>query len=146
MLTRQEKYLDTDFHLAKLSETSGTSKTELLSCHGSLTTTITMLASQNSPPDILQQLLEDLSLPSSHITSLSNSYTSSLPLVRSSLQNIETFTNSRLINFNWRLDYRVRSSGAGENEPVFVCNFKVVDNQGNETDEEVRKNNMALNQ
>ncbi|GMH81871.1 hypothetical protein TL16_g09070 [Triparma laevis f. inornata] len=138
LLTRSPKHLDATSSLSKLSSTSGTSISELTSIHSSLTTLITILSSQNSPPDVLQQLLEDLTLPSSHISSLSSLYTLSLPLIRSSLQNTSTFSDSRLINFGWRLDYRVRSSGAGENEPVFICCFKVVDNEGNEREEEVR--------
>ncbi|GMH75717.1 hypothetical protein TrST_g3062 [Triparma strigata] len=136
MLCREEKYLDSEVRVKKLVEEGG-DEALLTSLHSSLTCLLTLLSSQNSPPDVLTQLLEDLPLPPSHITSLVSTYTSSLPLIRSGLTNTTTFANRRLINFAWRLDYRVRSSGASMNEPVFLCNFRTVDNEGVEREEEI---------
>ena len=38
---------------------------------------------------------------------------------------------------DWRLDYRVRSSGTGENQPVFLVRLRLKDERGRETVEEM---------
>jgi hypothetical protein len=55
-----------------------------------------------------------------------------------------SFGKKTLVNFDWRLDYRVRSSGAGENLPVFLCKFRLIGNDGVEVEEEIECNASAM--
>ncbi|GMH66903.1 hypothetical protein TrRE_jg2801, partial [Triparma retinervis] len=113
-----------------------------------LTSTIIAFARSSSSSESLTQYLEDVPLPSPLITSISTFYTQCYEPLRSLLSHTgilhkpsssNTNANGKdaMVGFDWRLDYRVRSSGTGENVPVFLCRFRLVDNSGKERVEEM---------
>ena len=111
---------------------------EVNSAHGGLLMVVTELVRSNASGEELQQILEDAPVDdSSRVAMATTAYNEYKPVIREILMNTGDFGTKKLVGFDWRLDYRVRSSGAGENTSVFLCRFRLMDEDGLETEEEM---------
>ncbi|GMI29907.1 hypothetical protein TrCOL_g1833 [Triparma columacea] len=141
MLTREEKYMGGGPIEGIEGDCGG--KEITAKAHSALTSTIIAFVRTSSTSESFTQYLEDVPLPPPQIASVVSFYSQCYAPLRSllshtgTLPNLSNSSKDTMVGFDWRLDYRVRSSGTGENVPVFLCRFRVVDNGGNERVEEM---------
>ncbi|GMI29441.1 hypothetical protein TeGR_g11026 [Tetraparma gracilis] len=138
LLSRDPKHLGNDSSISSLHSSESGGAAAVNDAHGGLLTLVTELARCNCSPDQLQQLLEDASLTDPDRVALAvAAYTQCKDGIRETLRNTGDFGDKKMVGFDWRLDYRVRSSGAGENTSVFLCKFRLMDQKGVESSEEM---------
>ena len=128
-----------------------------------LTTLFLTYTRLSQTSDQLTQFLEDLTLPPLLVSLCVEAYKETrvhlIPLLKKTGLGPEFRVGRKLLGFDYSIIYRVRSSGTGENVPVFLCRFRIMDVKvGGEVEEmmelglgemkdmlwKVRQANMAL--
>ena len=136
-LCRNPNYLTSSLP-ASLISSDPSAASAITRSESGLLLVISDFARQNAGPEALKSVFEEVPLSSGRSSSLSDAYAQCLPLLRTCLINVGgEFGGLSLVAFDWRLDYRVRSSGTGENVPVFMTRFTLKDERGEETVREV---------
>ena len=135
MLTRDPRYLAEDNGITSLYEKEG--EENVKKGHSGLIIVITELAKSNITLELITVGLEDLAFSQSKIDVFLNMYSLTVGTLRECLSNVGGTGKKQCIGFDWRLDYRVRSSTTSENQPVFLVRLKLKDGKGVESEEEM---------
>ena len=137
MLTRDPRYLQDDKNIEELygKESEETVK----KAHSGLIIILTDFAKSNITLEMITVVLEELMFPQNKIDMFLKMYSLTVGTLRECLSNIGggKNLNKHLIAFDWRLDYRVRSSTTSENQPVFLIRLTLKDSAGVESEEEM---------